>query len=143
MALVRGREPGFDPAREALVARPLPGLASRAEMPPGRVTVLNYDDDEIVLDVDTPSAALLVTSELAYPGWVAWIDGHRTEVITANAAFRSVFVPSGSHEVRLAYRPLIVRVALILAIAGLLALILCVYSPGFSQGRYRHLVDRG
>jgi len=124
LRLVRGEEPGFDPTEEALVDRSIAGLtptaASRDDPPP--VAVVRYADDEIRLTAEPTRDALLVTSELAYPGWTAAIDGRRTPVLTVNAGFRAVVAPAGRHEVTFAYRPLVTRVGLGIG-AGSLAIL--------------------
>jgi len=103
--------PDFDPAAEALSVTPIPGIPASAAAPEPAdassqpVTVLAYDDDEIRLVAESATAALLVTSELDYPGWTARLDGAEAPVYSVNAGFRSVVFPAGRHEVTFRYRP--------------------------------------
>jgi hypothetical protein len=126
LALVRGTAtaPAFDPEREALVDEPPPGVEPRRADEPA-VAVRRYDDDEIVLEAAPATTALLVTSELAYPGWEATVDGRQAALLVVNAGFRAVVVPGGRHEVRLRFRPASLGVGLALAAGGLLALGAC------------------
>src|SRR5262249_37324090 len=112
--LVAGRD--FDPTRVALVETPVPGIelegADRLEPGPdptlhdqGSVTLRTYRDDLIEAAIDARRDVLMVTSELAYPGWEATLDGRPVTVRTVNYAFRAVAVPAGQHTVALAYRP--------------------------------------
>jgi hypothetical protein len=98
----------FDPREQAVLDRPLPReIASR---PPSAATGLHYD-----LGVDTPDRqsfnvhldipSLVVFSEVNYPGWKAFIDGQPADLLTADYAFRALFVPAGNHEVEFKYRP--------------------------------------
>lgn len=47
----------------------------------------------------------IVLSEAAWKGWRAYIDGKRVETRYANHAFLGVFVPKGTHQVRVVYQP--------------------------------------
>jgi hypothetical protein len=47
----------------------------------------------------------VVVSETAWNGWRAYVDGRRVRLHYANHAFLGVFVPAGSHTVRLEYWP--------------------------------------
>jgi hypothetical protein len=58
-------------------------------------------DVEAVMEND----GWVVVSEAAWPGWRAYVDGKRARVHYANHAFLGVFVPKGSHTVRLVYQP--------------------------------------
>ncbi len=51
------------------------------------------------------SAGRVVVSEPAWKGWRAYIDGRRVQMNIANLAFLSIYVPAGSHTVRLIYLP--------------------------------------
>ncbi|MFN8601557.1 MAG: hypothetical protein U0842_13905, partial [Candidatus Binatia bacterium] len=116
----------FDPAREALVREPVAGLAPFPPGAAGRVTLATYGEDEILLHVDAPAKALLVTSELAYPSWSAAIDGVSAPLLDVNGGFRAVVVPGGRHLVQLAYRPLATRIGLAVSALALVVLAWCV-----------------
>ena len=90
------------------------------------MTLATYGEDEIVLHVDAPATALLVTSELAHPGWTAMIDGVSAPLLEVNGGFRAVVVPAGRHLVQLAYRPLATRIGLAVSALALLVLAWCV-----------------
>jgi hypothetical protein len=59
------------------------------------------------LDVDAvmENDGWVVISEAAWPGWRAYVDGKRVGVHYANHAFLGVFVPKGTHQLRLVYQP--------------------------------------
>ena len=57
------------------------------------------------------------------PGEV-WVDGEPVAIERANLAFRSVYVPAGTHTVRWVYRPTSYRVGLGISAAALLALVI-------------------
>jgi uncharacterized membrane protein YfhO len=46
-----------------------------------------------------------VLTDLFYPGWKAFSGGRELPIYRANALFRAVFLPAGTHEVEFHYRP--------------------------------------
>lgn len=132
LELVRGlSERGmFDPTDVALATSPIPGvtqitgITGDATLPtPPPVAVLDYGEDLIRLAAEPNGDALLVTSELAYPGWTATVDGRPSTVHTVNAGFRAVVVPAGRHEILFAYRPWIARLGLTVSAISLVILV--------------------
>lgn len=53
--------------------------------------------------MDRPGWVIL--SDSAWKGWRAFLDGRRTPLTRANAGFLAIFVPAGTHEVRVVYQP--------------------------------------
>lgn len=101
----------FDARTTAVVeAEPRPaddGSASRTDeaSEPGRASFVSYEPDRVELDVSTPVAGLLVTSEADAPGWKARVDDVPREVVRVNHAFRGVTVRAGRHRVVFTYDP--------------------------------------
>ena len=62
--------------------------------------------------VSTSEKAVLVVSEISYPGWEASIDGQSVPVRRANYLFRAVEVPPGDHVVQFRFDPLSWKVGL-------------------------------
>ena len=116
-ALARILSPGFDPAREVVLAGP----ASFAPAPAVTGTVaweLN-DPDHRRLRVSTSGPALLVVSENWFPGWVAEVNGETAEVRRANLTLQVVEIPSaGDHEVTLRFTAPTVRKWLTLSVVA-------------------------
>jgi len=71
----------------------------------GEVDVRHYSSNRIVLQTKAADATFLVSSETAYPGWQATIDGQPVPLRTTNYAFRGLAVPAGSHEILMEFRP--------------------------------------
>jgi hypothetical protein len=98
----------FDPRRTALVEdapAELPQLSGGA--PPQQETaarVAVYEPSRIVVETDAPTPALLVVSELFYPGWEATVDGARERIRLTDYLLRGVAVPAGRHRVEMRYR---------------------------------------
>lgn len=125
-----GRE--FDPARMALVEKP---LASIAGGPSGSARVVNIS--ETVMEVETTSAApaLLVTSDVYYPGWEVSVDGAAVELFRANYAMRGVQVPAGRHTVRFEFKPKTFYYGAAISAVSLLALVGVVMFGRKFQGK--------
>ena len=71
---------------------------------PGQLTLRKSDygyEIDAVMDLD----GWVVVSDSKWPGWRAYIDGRRVETHYANHAFLGVFVPKGTHHLRLIYKP--------------------------------------
>lgn len=90
-------EPGVGPDAPVLPA-PEPITAAPT------LTVQPRDDPDIIrFHAATASDTVVVLSEIAYPGWVAEIDGQATDLLTVDHTFRAVVVPAGKHAVTLRY----------------------------------------
>jgi hypothetical protein len=77
------------------------------DAPAERVEVSYYRPREINLAAQASAPGFLVTSETAYPGWRAWIDGGEVPLYMTNGAFRGVYVDAGKHTVRFVFSPVI------------------------------------
>jgi uncharacterized membrane protein YfhO len=85
---------------------------------PGKVEVVTYEPNSVVLKSETAQDSFLYASDAFYPGWRAYVDGQRTEILRANLAFRAVKVPAGEHTVLFRYVPISFYVGLVLTVIG-------------------------
>ncbi|MET0624954.1 MAG: YfhO family protein [Pyrinomonadaceae bacterium] len=90
----------------------------------GSAEVFRYEPNRV--DVRTKAAApsVLVVAENFYPGWRAYLDGRRVDMLRVNYAQRGVLVPAGEHEVSFRYRPASFYAGLALSLLAALALLL-------------------
>ena len=77
--------------------------------PIGHALIRTYTSHHIVVEIESGTAATLVLADAHYPGWRVTVDGKPTGMEPANAFFRAVKVPSGSHLVVFDYRPMSLR----------------------------------
>ncbi len=103
--------PDLDFNREAVVEGdsglvPMP-VQGDERLPQGLVEaqVVLFSPNKIVVEVDLPTPALLVLSEMWYPGWVAYDNGQPRPVLRANYLLRGVWLDAGHHSVAWVYRP--------------------------------------
>lgn len=115
-ALARLARGEVDPARVALlepplrsplepfggVAAPLPTVD--APVLPSTAEVVLHAPDRLVVRAFADAPAVLVLSEVAYPGWVATVDGEEAPIYVANGLLRAVNLPPGDHVVELRFR---------------------------------------
>lgn len=117
---VVARLPDFDPRRTA-------GLQEdwRPERPfaTAEVTDLAIEATRVSLRARLDGDGLLVTSEQAFPGWTAAVDGRPAPVLTANGIFRAVALGAGEHEVVFSYASPALRTGTRVSLAALGALV--------------------
>ncbi len=77
----------------------------------------------MTVQVDAQGPSWLLVSDVWYPGWEARLDGEAIAIRRGDYLFRAVPVPSGKHVVEFSYRPRSFQLGLILAAAGLMALV--------------------
>lgn len=116
------KSPDFDPRSEAVVEGPV-DYWSTAALPSGQVRLLDYRPNQVLLEVDAPTSAFLVTSETHYPGWRASVDGRTRSIAYTNVAFRGLPVPAGRHKVLLEFAPSILWRSAVLSAAAWVVLL--------------------
>lgn len=92
------------PIRVAEQARPFVAGGEIA-LRSGRVRVTSYEAGATELAVDSDGWNLLVSSDVAWPGWRAYWNGERQPPVVVNGAFLGVFIPPGRGTLVLRYRP--------------------------------------
>jgi hypothetical protein len=132
-----GRE--FDPRRTALLEvapSELPALAGGELSQESAAHVTSYEPNRLVVETRAERAAVLVLSEINYPGWEATVDGEAARVHATDYLLRGVFVPAGAHRVEMRYRAPAARNGAIISGISLVAVgALLFYSSGGRRRR--------
>jgi hypothetical protein len=113
-AIAMIRSPDFNGRLEAVVegdsgvgrwpARP----AGESPAPPSSsIRVVRYEPLDVQLEINSDAPAYLVTSEVNYPGWRAFVDGRPRALFMTNIAFRGLTVPPGRHSITMRFQPTI------------------------------------
>jgi hypothetical protein len=119
--LTRLDAPGFDPHRIALLPAPLNSGLDTLSTPDGdQATARKSRQDQVDVDVHSSGRALLVLSELFYPGWTATMNGRPAPIVKVDGALRGIAVPNGASQVRLSYSPAAFFIGLTLSAATFL-----------------------
>ena len=95
--------------------------------PPGAVSFLARDPLGMTLETEAAGPAMLVLSEISYPGWHARVDGAEAAVWRVNYLLRGVALAPGRHQVELFYRPAALARGAAISVAAALSLGLMVW----------------
>ncbi|AGA80069.1 YfhO family protein [Echinicola vietnamensis] len=72
----------------------------------GTISLAHHQPNKLVYNVNASKAGLVVFSEIYYPeGWVAEINGEKTDILRTNYLLRGVSVPKGNAEVVFKFEP--------------------------------------
>ncbi len=88
----------------------------------GDVDVKWFRFNSLSATVTAPSAGVLTVLQADYPGWEAYVDGKKTEIIEVDGCFIGVPVDQGQHEVVLKFRPADLYIG---------AAVTCLYVAGY------------
>jgi hypothetical protein len=95
-----------DPSKTVLLDKLPPAPPRASPEAAGTARLARYTNTEVLVEVNSPSGAMLVLNDVWHPWWRATIDGNATEIFRANAIFRAVQVPPGKSTVRFTFAPL-------------------------------------
>ncbi len=109
--------------RETIVLEHKPAFDPQAGS--GSATISSYRTTDIAIQTMSDVPKLLFLSDVYDSGWRASVDGTPAELLRADFDFRAVAVPSGTHTVRMQYRPVSFRLGLL--ISGFATLILAAF----------------
>ncbi len=87
---------------------------------PGSVSILQLEADDERMEVVASQNAMLLVTDLYYPGWKAYVDGRETPIYRGDYLFRTIFIPAGRHTVEFVYHPRSFRLGLLLTLAATL-----------------------
>ncbi|MCA9944496.1 MAG: hypothetical protein KC449_13500 [Anaerolineales bacterium] len=117
-ATARVHQPDFDPATTAiLAAEPACALAGGEA---GTAVITEKSNGFWQIETNSPTPALLVLSETAYPGWRVFVDGVEQEWDVAYTAVRATCVPAGAHTIEWRYQPRSYAIGGILSLLGVI-----------------------
>jgi len=136
----RLKDPAFDPRRSIVLDRPLPEgipepLPTSARSISSSVEWLSRRSGNFELKVASAARAVLVISQVFYPGWTAFIDGKPSTVMPADFALTSIQIPPGTHQVRFEFRSPSFRLGLWISVISLAVLAGLAGFHGFAQKR--------
>ena len=94
--------------------------------------------NRIEIDVEIARPAMLVLTEIWYPGWEAAVDGESVELYRVNYLQRGVWLKEGKHRVELIFRPKSWRIGMIISVVswGILILVLLGWGIWRMMRRY-------
>jgi uncharacterized membrane protein YfhO len=81
-------------------------LAQRLPARQPRVKIVDYRPETVTIEVDTEEDGILFLADTFYPGWMAYVDKKRADLLKADYCFRAVAVDKGRHSIIFAFAPL-------------------------------------
>lgn len=75
------------------------------------------------IEVKTDQDGYLFIADTWYPGWKAWVDGKRVEIIRADYNFRALPIERGDHYVKIFYLPDALTSGSVISIVSVLCLL--------------------
>jgi hypothetical protein len=73
-------------------------------------------------DLASSGEYILVTSEIAYPGWRVWVDGKPAQILTVDGLLRGVRIQGGAHQIVFSFLPFSLIAGLALWVCGMILL---------------------
>lgn len=98
--------------------------------PKSSVVIKKYKPSEILVGTSSSTNQLLYVSDTFFPGWKAYVDNNRVEILRANYAFRAVIIPKGKHEVFMKYEPLSMQLGVVISFLSLLVSMIFIFGKG-------------
>jgi hypothetical protein len=141
-------DPGFDPAREAVLEAdagmpPTPPAGDATGSALGTAAYRERSPEDVSVAVSAPNPSIVVVRNNWDVGWSATVDGRPAPVLRADYFRQGIPVPAGHHEVRLVYRdPRIGRGLLASAAAWSLLVVAFAAALGTEAVRRRRSVAR-
>jgi hypothetical protein len=120
-ALSRVTSTSFVPRRDAVVEWHGAGPAPTAAI--GNVGLVKDGGDSVQLDARLSRGGLVVSADPWHAGWSVQVDGHDAHGVIVDGALRGVVVPAGRHTIVWSYRTPYLRLALIITLLSLAALV--------------------
>ena len=111
------------------------GAVSGSTANGGNAHVLSQGSDSLSIRATGGRDSWLVIRQAWAPGWVATVDGRTVSLHRADVAFQAVQLPTGTHMVKLLYRPSSVAVGAWITELSLFAAIACGFTIVWRQRR--------
>jgi hypothetical protein len=118
----------FDPRSEAIVPSGLnirTGQLARAE-----ISAVDWKPERISFTAVASGPSLVVVAQTHFHAWKAFVSERPVEIVPVNHAFQGIFLPEGSHSVRLEYHDSAFRIGgIISGVFSLLVTISILFPP--------------
>jgi hypothetical protein len=136
LAILSGKE--FNPRKEVLLEEEPESVNPKSEIRNpksfgGLPEIVSETNNRLLIHVKADQNAFLVLSDTYFTGWKAYLDGNPVKIFRANYNFRMVCVPSGKHEVKFIYRPMSVKLGILITSLGIIGILVMGFSSRFKR----------
>jgi hypothetical protein len=113
-ALSRIQDPSLDIWRQLVISTDGAGDRTRRNLEsvfraaPARAQAASirfYDSQRVSIRAVLERPGIVMLTDSNYPGWGAYLDGHRVPILSADYLFRGVAASAGAHEIEFRYEP--------------------------------------
>lgn len=85
--------------------------------------ITEYSSDKIQIHASSNRESVVILSDLYYPGWKAYVDGKKVDILRANCVMRGIPIEAGEHEIVMIYVPTSFYVGIGISVSTLTVLI--------------------
>ncbi|HER19997.1 MAG TPA: hypothetical protein ENO14_03020 [Chromatiales bacterium] len=127
---------------EEVVLAESPGLEPSSDEG-ATAEVSEWEFSRVRISASLPQAAILVVSEVYYPGWKATVDGEPAHVLQANHVLRALALPAGEHDIVMSYDTSLLKRGLTLSVSAFsISLLMLIGSIVVTRTRSRRNLGR-
>lgn len=126
VAIIRGQK--IDLHQEVIISDCVDVPAGDSEQSAPVVKV--YEPERVVVDATVRNAGFLVLTDTYDAGWRVSVDNREARMLRADETFRAVALGPGSHRVEFRYRPVSLRLGIVISIFGLVGALALIYVGG-------------
>lgn len=80
-------------------------VVSKNEQVSEEIDIEEFSPNRIRLSYVAEKAGYLVTLQSVYPGWKAYVNGEKREIVRVNGAFRGLYLEEGEQEIEFVFFP--------------------------------------
>lgn len=117
-------DPNFNPRESILLEKRVKPRITVLPASQKIIDLVTYEPNTIIFRTNTDAPQILYISDTYDSGWKSFIDGRKAETMKANFALRAVYVPAGTHTVRMKYTPIEFVVGAYVSLAGILLFVI-------------------
>ena len=86
-----------------------------------KILAAKFGNNAVDIEATADEPSLVVIAQTYYHNWTAAVDGQPARLLRANAAFQAVQIPTGKHQIHLAYRDRAFQIGAALSLTTLMA----------------------
>ena len=86
----------------------------------------SYNSTKVTMKTQNDHPGLLVTADINYPGWKAYVDGRRADILEVNYTFRGIALSEGEHTIEFKFIPTTYIIGIILLGIAMVAIIIAI-----------------
>ena len=116
--------------------------ATNRPIPFADIQIKQYNPTRIKLLISAEKNGFLVISDSYHPAWKAAVDGKKVPILRGNYIMRAIPIPSGHHEVELAFRPVTVLTGMFLTGIGWIVLAILIIREAVRETNLKRNINK-